>query len=151
MVAALATTKNEDRAVVTGGRNYFRTMGAAFGLAIANAIYQHDLSSQLAATPGLTSSERENLASSALADLDALPEGVKTQVIDAYAHGLRMVFIAFTAIAGLCALTSLLIKEVPFRKDTPEMQREMEANRRKARGGRDEESESPSTDQSKGE
>ncbi|KAH8883380.1 MFS general substrate transporter [Thozetella sp. PMI_491] len=33
LVAALATTDNQDRAVVTGGRNYFRTMGAGFGLA----------------------------------------------------------------------------------------------------------------------
>jgi hypothetical protein len=33
LVAALATTKNEDRAVVTGGRNYSRTLGAGFGLA----------------------------------------------------------------------------------------------------------------------
>ncbi|KAH7024950.1 major facilitator superfamily domain-containing protein [Microdochium trichocladiopsis] len=110
LVAALATTKNEDRAVVTGGRNYARTMGAGFGLAAANAIYQQDVSRQLAAITALTSEQQSELSVSALGDLDALPADLQHLVRGAYAHGLRMVFIAFTAMSAACMLVGLLIK-----------------------------------------
>ncbi|KAI0477487.1 major facilitator superfamily domain-containing protein [Xylariaceae sp. FL0804] len=129
LVAALATTKNEDRAVVTGGRNYFRTMGASFGLAMANAIYQHDLSSQLQGIKALTPAQRADLSSSALEYLAQLTPETQDAVRDAYAHGLRMVFIAFAAISGACLVTGWLIKEVRFREDPPELQAEREANR----------------------
>jgi hypothetical protein len=33
LVAAQATSPKKDRAVVTGARNFFRTIGGAFGLA----------------------------------------------------------------------------------------------------------------------
>jgi hypothetical protein len=36
LVAAQATSPKKDRAVVTGARNFFRTIGGAFGLASMN-------------------------------------------------------------------------------------------------------------------
>ncbi|KAI1311252.1 major facilitator superfamily domain-containing protein [Xylaria venustula] len=129
LVAALATTKNEDRAVVTGGRNYFRTLGASFGLAIANAIYQPEVSRRLEKIGSLSPAERESLMSSATQYLDSLPPDVQYSVRDAYSHGLRVVFIAFAAICGGVLLLSFLVKEVKFRKDSPELQKEKQANR----------------------
>ncbi|KAI1365586.1 major facilitator superfamily domain-containing protein [Xylaria arbuscula] len=124
LVAALATTRNEDRAVVTGGRNYFRNMGAGFGLAIANAIYQPEVSKRLGMIQSLTPAERESLMSSATQTLDSLPLDVQNSVRGAYSHGLRTVFIVFTAISLI-----FIDAEVKFRKDSPELQKEMEANR----------------------
>lgn len=115
-------------------------MGASFGLAIANAIYQHDVSSQLQRVYILTPSERDRLASSALEDLHSLSPAAQHAVRDAYSHGLRMVFIAFAAISGTCAMTSLLIREVTFRNDSPELQAEKEANRGRAQDTTDNES-----------
>lgn len=126
-MAALATTQNQDRAVVTGGRNYFRTMGAGFGLAsmyssetitklrlipitVVNAIYQHDLSDQLHSIKTLSSNQRSRLLSSALEYLRRLTPVNQQLVLRAYSHSLKMVFVCFTAIAVACALTSLLIK-----------------------------------------
>ena len=96
LVAALATTRNEDRAVVTGGRNYFRTMGAGFGLAVANAIYQHDLSKRLQST-SLSAEERDNIIASAIDFLDNLSHADQELVRTAYSQSLRHVFICFTA------------------------------------------------------
>lgn len=135
LVAALATTKNEDRAVVTGGRNYFRTMGAGFGLAVANAIYQHDLSSRLKAMNSLSEEDRDDLLSSALESLSSLSANDQKLIRQAYSESLKQVFICFTAIAGACFLVGLLIKELKFREDTPELQAEMAANKLEKTGG----------------
>ncbi len=113
LVAALATTRNEDRAVVTGGRNYFRTMGAGFGLAAANAIFQHDLAGQLAAMPSLSPTQRQGLADAAIDELSLLAPDTQHAVRSAYAHALRLVFLSFAVVQGACTVVSLLIK-VPF-------------------------------------
>ncbi|KAH8883379.1 hypothetical protein GQ53DRAFT_699579 [Thozetella sp. PMI_491] len=88
----------------------------------------------------LSPTERDSLASSAIEFLDTLPPDIQHSVRYAYAHGLRMVFISFTAISGLCIITSPLIKELAFRKDSPELQAEMEANKTSKKEGAAEES-----------
>lgn len=58
----------------------------------------------------LSPTERDDLASSAIEFLGTLSPDVQDSVRNAYAHGLRMVFIAFTVMAGVCTIISLLIK-----------------------------------------
>lgn len=53
-------------------------------------------------------------------------------VREAYSQSLRRVFICFTVIAGVCALTGLLIRELKFREDSEELKAEMAANRSEA-------------------
>ena len=48
------------------------TMGAGFGLAIANAIYKPEVSGWLGMIQSLTADERESLMSSATQTLDSL-------------------------------------------------------------------------------
>ncbi|WVQ80580.1 hypothetical protein IAT38_002685 [Cryptococcus sp. DSM 104549] len=138
LVAALATTPSPDRAVVTSARNFFRTMGGAFGLAVSNAIYNNVVSSHLSSLP-LSDATRDALLKSALADLDTLTPSELYSVRGAYAAGLRMCFVCFTAVAVLCIICGLLVREVEFRKDTPEL----EAERRRAKGLVDEEKNTP--------
>ncbi|WWD18349.1 hypothetical protein CI109_102799 [Kwoniella shandongensis] len=129
LVAALATTPAPDRAVVTAARNFFRTMGGAFGLAIANAIYNNVVSSHLGALP-LTDATREMLLKSALSHLHELSPSDLYLVRGAYAAGLRMCFVCFTAVAALCVITALMMREVTFRKDSPELEAERRRNKR---------------------
>ncbi|KAL7423545.1 hypothetical protein Q5752_001125 [Cryptotrichosporon argae] len=131
LVAALATTRSEDRAVVTAGRNFFRTLGGAFGLAISNLVYQTTVQRRLTLNPTLTSSDRTALLSSALS-LPAL--GLSAHAVAdvraAFADAIRVVFICFTAWSSVCVLCALVMQEVVFRRDSPEL----EAERRRARG-----------------
>ncbi|KAK8858459.1 hypothetical protein IAR55_002686 [Kwoniella newhampshirensis] len=129
LVAALATTPAPDRAVVTAARNFFRTMGGAFGLAVANAIYNNVVSSHLDTLP-LSDATRASLLSSALSHLHELSPSDLYAVRGAYAAGLRMCFVCFTACGVCCIITGAMVVEIPFRKDTPEL----EAERRRARG-----------------
>ena len=66
MVAAQATSPKKDRAVVTGARNFFRTIGGAFGLAICGAIMNNILNAQLEAQPDISPELRETIIRSAL-------------------------------------------------------------------------------------
>ena len=129
----MAVTPDKDRAVVTSSRNFFRTMGepeyppsdamsdlaagGAFGLAIANALFNNRVSSSLLRT--LSPQETAQVTRSAITFLDSADDATRAIVVDAYAHGLRTCFILFTAGSGACFLLSLFIKEVKFRKDPP--------------------------------
>jgi len=130
----MAVTSDKDRAVVTSSRNFFRTMGepapisyvykvsdpalgGAFGLAIANALFNNRVSSSLLNT--LSAQDTARITRSAITFLDSADDATRTIVIDAYAHGLRGCFILFTAVSGVCFLLSLFVKEVKFRKDPP--------------------------------
>jgi hypothetical protein len=108
MVAMMAVTPDKDRAVVTSSRNFFRTMGGAFGLAVCNAIYNNHVSAHL--PDSLTISQREELLQSATGLLQSLPVDVKRDVLSAYAAGLRSCFLLFTVAAGMCFVLSLFIK-----------------------------------------
>ncbi|OCF56470.1 hypothetical protein L486_06414 [Kwoniella mangroviensis CBS 10435] len=119
LIAALATTKPKDRAVVTASRNFFRTMGGAFGLATASAIYQAVVSSKFSQITSLSETEKLNLLDSALGNLSSLSSEAGRQVRNAYNDGLRMVFLAFTVFSGASLLLSLFIEEVLFAKDKP--------------------------------
>lgn len=127
----MAVAPNKDRAVVTSSRNFFRTMGwspcqmryrladtdpgGAFGLAIANALYNNQVHARLPDT--ITPEEAAEITQSSLAVLEKLDEATRAGVIVAYADGLRSCFILFTAGSGLCFLLAWFIKEVKFRPD----------------------------------
>ncbi|RSH89300.1 hypothetical protein EHS25_002412 [Saitozyma podzolica] len=129
LVAALNTSAAPDRAVVTSGRNFFRTMGGAFGLAIANAVYNNVVSSQLQLLP-FTDAQRTALLTSALDTLETLSSSEKRMATEVLADGLRKVYIMFTVIAGTTLVCAFFIQEVVFRRDSPEL----EAERRRAKG-----------------
>lgn len=91
--------------------------GGAFGLAVANALFNNNVAANLPAS--LTSEEAAQIRQSSISFLGSLDEVNRAGVTAAYAKGLRSCFILFTAGSGLCFLLSLFIKEVKFRKDPP--------------------------------
>jgi MFS family permease len=108
MIALLANTRKEDRAVVTGLRNFLRTVGGAIGLAACTAIVNNAM--------------RENLPAAAtgrnvlelLGMLDTLTASDQQALKHAYMKGLRIIFYLACPLIGACLLSSVFMSEVPL-------------------------------------
>ncbi|QRV95388.1 major facilitator superfamily transporter [Ceratobasidium sp. AG-Ba] len=108
LVAAQASAPPQERAVITGARNFFRSLGGAIGL---NAV----LKKELAKIPGLSSK-----AVAAIIKLG--PQALEETAFDsavraAYMTSLHAIFILFVPIAGLSTIMSLFMKDVYLEGD----------------------------------
>lgn len=99
---------------VTSSRNFLRTLGGAFSLAIAAAVINNQLRSKL--TPlGFAASLVDEIIDNPVGiwtdgtDLHALAAGQKQEIITAYVSGFRTVFLIFTGLIGLNASVSPLL------------------------------------------
>jgi len=102
LVGMYANSRNEDRAVTTGLRNFIRTIGGAFGLVISGVILSNTLSRDLSKRPFVSDTLMAQLTSSTY-DLDkfGLSPDQKEEVFDTYMLGLHYIFIFFTVCSGL--------------------------------------------------
>ncbi|KAI4938681.1 hypothetical protein J4E86_011221 [Alternaria arbusti] len=102
LVGMYANSRNEDRAVTTGLRNFIRTIGGAFGLVISGVILSNTLSRDLSKRPFVSDTLMAQLTSSTY-DLDkfGLSLDQKEEVFDTYMLGLHYIFIFFTVCSGL--------------------------------------------------
>jgi MFS family permease len=108
LVALQAHCTKAQRAVVISNRNFLRSLGGAVGLAISAATLQNSLKKAMPV-------EFASLAKSTynVPDFDALgasPAQVQ-QVLEAYAHASRAVFILNVPFMGLCLAGCFLIKD----------------------------------------
>ena len=106
----MAAAPDKDRAVVTSSRNFFRTMGGAFGLAIANAVFNNTVSSTLPKV--LDAEQRNNILHSSISYAKTLSPELQLGIIESYASGLKMCYILFAAGSGVCFLLSFFIKVI---------------------------------------
>jgi hypothetical protein len=105
LVGMYANSRNEDRAVTTGLRNYIRTIGGAFGLVISGVILSNTLSSQLAGHGVVTQDMIRQLTSSTYSlDEMNLPEEDNQLILQVYMKGLHYIFAFYTACSGLSLL-----------------------------------------------
>ncbi|KAI4924749.1 hypothetical protein J4E85_007866 [Alternaria conjuncta] len=102
LVGMYANSRNEDRAVTTGLRNFIRTIGGAFGLVISGVILSNTLSRDLSKRPFVSDTLMAQLTSSTY-DLDkfGLSLDQKEEVFDTYMLGLHYIFIFFTVCSAL--------------------------------------------------
>ncbi|KAL1621753.1 hypothetical protein SLS54_005276 [Diplodia seriata] len=108
MIALLSNTRKEDRAVVTGLRNFLRTVGGAVGLGIAAAIINNVLLQHLpAGLPRAAASQLSVL-------LDTLPVEQRGEVVAVYMRGLHVVFILGAPLMGACLVSSAFLTDVPL-------------------------------------
>lgn len=102
LVAAQAIAPPEDRAVITGIRNLGRFVGGSFGLAVASAIMNNVIRSEIA-----TSGIPPDIASQITGVQFNLPAGLTeaqmTALLDAEMEGVRSVF-WFLFGVGVCTL-----------------------------------------------
>lgn len=110
LVGMYANSRSEDRAVVTGLRNFIRTIGGAFGLVVSGAILSNTLSRDLAGEEFLSEDVIAELTSStyALAELDLSP-AQQDRVLRVYMQGLHYIFAFFTACSGISLLLTVWV------------------------------------------
>ncbi|KAG9128124.1 hypothetical protein FRC07_004740, partial [Ceratobasidium sp. 392] len=118
LVAAQASVDKEDRAVVTGTRNFFRTLGGAVGLVVCTTAKNAVLKKQLSKIPGLAAESISAIIKSGPADTAGTQ--LEDAVRAAYMVALRTVFVIFIPVAGLSAMMTFFLKPVrlPGDKDT---------------------------------
>ncbi len=121
LIGLLANSRDEDRAVCTGLRNFARTVGGAFGLisksmafptrvsrvsrtkqvkriTVSGAILSNTLRSKLSPLPFITPGIISGLTSSAYSlDSLGLTDDEKSQILDVYMTGLHYIYIFYCA------------------------------------------------------
>ncbi|BGP36741.1 hypothetical protein JCM10449v2_000643 [Rhodotorula kratochvilovae] len=111
LVLAQVSGPSEDRAVVTGARNFARSLGGAVGLAVGNTLVNNIFIKNLPST--IPAAVREQLQAEFVLTPAMSPE-VRNQVLDAYMSGMRNVFIFFTPVVGVCLVLCFFIKDLPL-------------------------------------
>ncbi len=107
-----------DLGAATAGQNLFRSMGAAFGVAVFGSILNNRLDYYLprlvpgSAIGGIS----QSALTAAPAQLRTLPLPVLNGVIDAFARSLSTVFLWAVPIAVIAFLASWLMHEIPLRE-----------------------------------
>ncbi|PPJ50700.1 hypothetical protein CBER1_07689 [Cercospora berteroae] len=110
LVGMYANSNGSYRAVITGLRNFIRTIGGAFGLVISGVTLSNTLRTELSGETFATQELIAELTSSTYA-LDALDisQAQKERVLDVYMQGLHYVFIFFTVCAGISLLLTFWV------------------------------------------
>lgn len=110
LVGMYANSNGSDRAVITGLRNFIRTIGGAFGLVISGVTLSNTLSTGLSGETFATQDLIAELTSSTYA-LNALDisQVQKERILDVYMQGLHYIFIFFTVCAGVSLLLTVWV------------------------------------------
>ncbi|EED14676.1 efflux pump antibiotic resistance protein, putative [Talaromyces stipitatus ATCC 10500] len=110
LVAILAHSRRADRAVLNSLRNFLRTMGGTLGLTVSGTILNNVLQSRL---NGVVSNDIASQLTSSAHSLDSLGLTVeqRTAVLDAYMHGIHLIFIVYAPLIGICGLCALLVRD----------------------------------------
>lgn len=93
--------------------NVFQT----WGIAIGGAVLQNQLTKQLPLQYRSTLAKGTSIAYAAIPLLPTIPEPLQTEVRDAFARSLRVLWEVMIGIAGIGLLTVLLMKEIEMRTD----------------------------------
>lgn len=106
LVGMYANSRTEDRAVITGLRNFIRTIGGAFGLVVSGVILSNTLRDILGQASFVSNRLLTELTSStySLDTLD-LSQDERNMILDAYMLGLRYIFVFYT----VCSAVSLFL------------------------------------------
>jgi MFS family permease len=91
-----------DLGVATATAAFFRSLGGAFGVALAGMLLNSTLQARLPAS----------LIGKGLSELQTLPPASRALLIDAYCHALSL---TFGVAAGICALAFIIVLFVPER------------------------------------
>jgi fucose permease len=127
LVAAQAIAPPEDRAVITGIRNLFRFVGGSFGLAIASAIMNNVIHSQITKA-GLP----ESITGEITGVQFNIPAGLTSEQVeilrDAEMEGVRGVFWFLFGVSVLTLLMSLPVEDHGLPKDPSKKRTDEEAS-----------------------
>ncbi len=94
--------------VATAGTTLFRQIGGSIGVSVFGAIFSSNLASQLGGTAPTGGGAFNAQA------IQALPEAVRTQVLEGFAAALHPVFLTAAGAAVIAFGLSFLLKEIPL-------------------------------------
>ncbi|KAM3581173.1 hypothetical protein VKS41_006611 [Umbelopsis sp. WA50703] len=115
-IAAQSAVGPKDIAVITSLGNFFRTIGACFGIASFGTMFNNTLSAQLSK---LTLTFPIAVAEHSFEFVKALPEPLKSQVINAYCFALDRMFLLIIPFAAVAFLSSLFVQHFKLRRGPP--------------------------------
>ena len=116
LVAVQANAPAKDRAVVTGARNFCRTLGGAFGLAACGTIYNNVVRKNLRGADMLPAVQ-EQLDKSILSVPVGATPAEEDFIVAAYGDAIDKIFIMFIPVGGLCVICSLFVKDKSIEKE----------------------------------
>ncbi|KAG5811042.1 hypothetical protein H9Q74_013740 [Fusarium xylarioides] len=117
LVALQANSADEDRAVATGTRNVFRSLGGVVGIAVSTAAYYATLTKALSQSNVLPQWLRDRVLDGTWAIGDPTTVEFESAIIDARMQGFRVIFITTIPLMALCLLASLLVDDIVLKGD----------------------------------
>jgi len=119
-IAIPASVNAVDMAHAVAFFSFTRALGQGVGVAVGGTIFQNDLKKKLLAYPLLApkAAEWSRDAAGLVQVIKAMEEGVmKTQLVQAYANSLKVVWVSMCGLAAVALLTSVFVKEFSLQQE----------------------------------
>ncbi|KAJ4122719.1 hypothetical protein NW768_010159 [Fusarium equiseti] len=123
LVALQANSANEDRAVATGTRNVFRSLGGVVGIAVSTAVYYAVLQNALQSNDTIPEWLRESVLNGTWSANDPSTRDYEGAVLNARMQGFRVIFIITVPLMALCLGASFLVDDVVLKGDSAQQDR----------------------------
>ncbi|KAM0240025.1 hypothetical protein ACHAPO_003005 [Fusarium lateritium] len=117
LVALQANSADEDRAVATGTRNVFRSLGGVVGIAISTAVHYAVLDKALQKNKTIPDWLRDSVLDGTWSVQDASTEQHMGAILDARMQGFRVIFIITVPLMALCLGASFLVDDIILKGD----------------------------------
>ena len=121
-MALQANSANEDRAVATGTRNVFRSLGGVVGIAVSTAVYYAILHNALQQNDTIPEWLRDSVLDGTWSASDAT-QRYESAILSARMQGFRGIFIMTVALMALCLGASFLVNDVVLKGDSAQQER----------------------------
>jgi hypothetical protein len=119
-IAIPASVNAADMAHAVAFFSFTRALGQGVGVAVGGTIFQNDLKKKLLAYPLLApkAAEWSKDAAGLVQVIKAMDEGLmKTQLVQAYANSLKVVWVSMCGLAAVALVTSLFVKEFSLQQE----------------------------------
>ncbi|KAH7003123.1 major facilitator superfamily domain-containing protein [Fusarium venenatum] len=117
LVALQANSADEDRAVATGTRNVFRSLGGVVGIAVSTAVHYAVLDKALQTNNTIPDWLRDSVLDGTWSVQDASTEQYVGAILDARMQGFRVIFIITVPLMALCLGASFLVDDIILKGD----------------------------------
>ncbi|KAI1053725.1 hypothetical protein LB507_007420 [Fusarium sp. FIESC RH6] len=123
LVALQANSANEDRAVATGTRNVFRSLGGVVGIAVSTAVYYAVLQKALQQNDTIPEWLRDSVLDGTWSASDPATKDYESAILSARMQGFRVIFIITVPLMALCLGASFLVDDIILEGDSAQQKR----------------------------
>lgn len=126
LVALQANSANEDRAVATGTRNVFRSLGGVVGIAVSTAVYYAVLQKALQQNNNIPEWLRDSVLDGTWSANNPATKDYESAILSARMQGFRVIFIITVPLMASCLGASFLVDDVILKGDITHQERREE-------------------------